>query len=280
MNSFTSSRSFVALFLVLGGAAAGCQSGAVGADNVDQATQALSTDGAAALTSNDQSTTALTDATFEAVPSADPAVAADALTAAPPADVDVNCRSRAKDPSDPHTVIITLKNCTGRFGERHVSGKEIVHFSKGAAGVLHAEFTSQDLTVDGRPATHTALADITFQGTERHVVWQGAWDTTSAGGEAVAHTSDLTIDVDTVAHCRTGNGTAVTTIGSREIDSSIKSVKTCRDADGDAGCPTGEVTHTGKVSGRVLTVAFDGSDLATITTPKGVTFEKQMTCHE
>lgn len=279
MNSFASSRSRVALFLVLGGAAAGCQS-AAGADSVDQATQALSTDGATVIDASDQSTSALTDATFDAVPSADPGAAADALAAAPAADVDAKCRSRAKDPGDPHTVIITLTDCTGRFGKRHVSGTERVHFTLGADGVLHADFTSQGLTVDGRAATHTASADITFASGARHVAWQGAWDTTSAGGEAVAHTSDLTIDVDTATHCRTRDGSALTTIGSREIDTTIQGLKTCRDADGDAGCPTGEVTHTGKVSGKVVTVAFDGSDLATITTPKGATFEKQMTCHE
>jgi hypothetical protein len=278
MKSFASSRALVSLFLVASGALAGCKEG--GADSVDQATQLLSSDGDSAVAADDQSTISLTDATFEAAPSADPSAAATALAAAPSETVDAKCRSRRRDPGDPSTVIITLTDCTGRFGVHHVSGTEIVHFTQGTGGVLHADFHSEGLTVDGRAATHTASADITFQGTSRHVAWQGSWDATTAGGEAAAHTSDLSIDVDTATHCRTRNGTAVTTIGTREVDSSIQGLVTCRDADGDAGCPTGTVTHTGKVNGKSVTVAFDGSDQATITTPKGISFERPLVCHE
>lgn len=276
MYKLVSSRSLFVM-ATLAATLVGCQGGGV---SVDATTQLLSSDGEAAVSSNDASTVSLTDATFDAAASADPAAAASALAAAPPAPVDGKCRSRAIDPSDPHTVIITLTDCTGRFGKHHVSGQEIVHFTLGDNGVLHADFHSEGLTFDGRPATHTASADITFDGAGRHVAWQGSFDSTSDGGEALAHTSDLTIDVDTVAHCRTRNGTAKTTIGGREIDSSIQDLRTCRDADGDAGCPTGEVVHTREPSGKVVTVSFDGTDQATITTPRGVTFEAPLTCHE
>jgi hypothetical protein len=277
MNKLASSRSIFALILVASGALAGCQSGSEG---VDEATQLLSSDGQEAVASDDQSANGLTDAAFDVASSADPEAVAGALAAAPSEPVDGKCRSRQRDPGDPSTVIITLNDCTGRFGVHHVSGTEIVHFTKGANGVLHADFHSQDLTFDGRPATHTASADITFQGGSRHVVWQGAWEATTAGFAAISHSSELTIDVDTVAHCRTRNGSAVTTIGAREIDTSIQGLVTCRDADGDAGCPTGTVTHTGKVSGKSVTVAFDGTDQATITTPRGLSFERELACHE
>ena len=278
-TNFSSPRSMLALLVVLGGAAVGCQSGA-GADSVDQATQLLSDDGASADAADQESTGALTDATFDAVSSAEPAASVSALVAAPLLAVDAGCRTRAKDPNDPAGVIITLHDCTGRFGVHHVSGEELVHFSKGEGGVLHADFHSEGLTVDGRPASHTASADVTFASGARHVAWQGSWSTVDARGAAVDHTSDLTIDVDTSTHCRTRNGTGATTVGGREIDSSVQDLVVCRDADGDAGCPTGTVIHTGKASGKSLTVSFDGSDQASVTTPRGQTFDRGLTCQE
>jgi hypothetical protein len=276
MIKLSSARSLLSL-VVAGVGLVACQPAA---DTVDQTAEQLSSDGATAISSDDQSTSALTDASFESVTSADPAAAVSALLAAPAAPVDGKCRTRQKDPSEPHTVIITLTDCTGRFGRRHVSGTEIVHFTQGAGGVLHADYSSQNLTVDGRPATHTASADITFAEGARHVTWQGALDTTSELGEAVAHTSDLTIDVDTATHCRTRNGSGHTTIGDRQIDTSIEALVTCRDADGDAGCPTGTVVHTRQPSGKQVTVSFDGTDQATITSAKGITFQAPLTCHE
>jgi hypothetical protein len=277
MDKLSSSRSMLAIVTLAAAALAGCQGGA---ESVDSATQLLSTDGAAAVSSNDQSTIALTDETFDVVASPDPEAATSALLTAQILPIDGKCRKRIRDLSEPHTIIITLNECPGRFGRHVVSGTEIVRFSQGEGGVLHADFQSQGLTFDGRPATHTASADITFDGAGRHVVWQGAFDTTSDKGEAIAHASDLTIDVDPTQHCRTRNGSATTTIGGREIQTSIQDLRTCRDADGDAGCPSGTVVHTREPSGKEVTVSFDGSDQATITTPRGATFEATLACHE
>lgn len=268
-------RATLILSLSLGAFAAGCGAG----ENVDAATQLLSTDGASAVSASDHSTIGLAAGAFE-VASPDAALSAAALAAAPADPVDAGCRTRQRDPSDPSTVIITLHDCTGLFGRRHVSGTEIVHFTPGASGVLHADLHSEGLTVDGQPASHTASADITFEGTSRQVAWQGAWQGQTPGGEAVSHTSNLAISVDTVAHCRTRNGTAVTTVGAREIDSTLTDVKVCRDADGNAGCPTGSVVHTRAATGKQVTVLFDGSDQAQITTPKAGTFDVTLACKE
>ena len=102
MFKSASSCSFLSLVIVAGAALIGCGSGE---ESVDQTTQLLSADGAEAVESNEQSTSSLTDSTFEAIPSVDPAAAADALVGAPVESVDGKCRSRAKDPSDPNTVI-------------------------------------------------------------------------------------------------------------------------------------------------------------------------------
>ena len=122
------------------------------------------------------------------------------------------------------------------------------------------------------------IADITFAEGSRTIAWQGALEREGKNGGTVNHSSDLSIVVDTVAHCRTRNGTAVTSFGDREIDTSFEDVKVCRDASGAFGCPTGQVTHTNAASGKQITVDFDGSDQATVTGPKGQTFEKPMIC--
>lgn len=277
MTTITFSRSLVALSLLLGSTTVGCGRLSGGGEAIDAATEALATDGAEAVASNDTSTSGLTDLSLEAV-SAEPADAADALVMAPPDAADGSCRSRAKDPNDPHTVIITLVNCVGRFGKHHVSGTEIIHFTKGEGPVLHADFHSEGLTIDGKPASHTASADITFAPGSRTIAWQGALSRVGKNGGAVEHSSDLTIVVDTASHCRTRNGSAVTSFGDRQIDTTFEDVSVCRDETGHFGCPTGEVTHTNAQNGKQVTVSFDGSDQALVTGPKGQTFEKELVC--
>jgi hypothetical protein len=250
------------------------------ASQPDAATEQLATDGAAVVAADDDATLGLTASVFEAVPSADLTVAPLAVASAAPDAGDAGCRTRALDPSDPTTVIVTLHDCTGLFGRRVVSGTGILHFSLGSAGALHMDMHSENLTVDGRPASHTASADITFAAGARTVAWLGAWQGTTAAGEAAAHTSDLTIQVDAATHCRTRSGTAQTTIGTRAVESSIDAVKVCRAAGGEEGCPTGAVVHTRVATGKEITVSFDGSNEADVTDAKGDSFQRALVCSE
>lgn len=273
MFKLASSCSFLSLVIVAGAALIGCGSAE---ESVDQTTQLLATDGAEAVSSNDQATDSLTDAAFEAIPSSDAAMAADAVNAAPPEAIDGKCRSRAKDPNDPNTVIITLTDCRGRFGKHSVSGTELVHFTNGDATMVHADFESQNLTIDGKPASHTATADVTIDGAVRHIVWNGGFTTVTDAGAPVDHSSDLTIDVDTGAHCRTRNGTAQTTIGDRQLSTTFTDLKVCRSVDGARACPTGSVSHTR--GDKSVSVVFDGTSTAVVTGPGGKTFELQLAC--
>lgn len=274
MLKLNSSCSILSLVLVAGAGLIGCGSGEE--ESIDQATQLLATDGVEAVNSNDQATDSLTDATFEAVPSADVMMAADAVVAAPEEAIDGKCRTRAKDPNDPTKVIITLNNCKGRFGRHSVSGTVIVQFTPGDANMMHADFTSQGLTIDGKAANHSASAEITFENGARHIVWTGGFDTVSDSGEAIVHTSNLTIHVDTVAKCRTRNGTGQTTIGDRQMSTTFTDLKVCRGDLGVRSCPTGSVSHTR--GDKSVSVAFDGTNVAVVTGPKGQTFEKTLMC--
>ena len=210
------------------------------------------------------------------ITSQDPNVAAASLAAAQwwPA----GCATRSKDPTNPAVAHIHLSDCSGPFGLVHHTGDIIVTFSKNADGSLHAQAASSNMTVNGRPVTYSRDADITVNGAERTVKANGAWTRENRKGETVSHTANTTTEIDTTARCRTTNGTAVTKVDEREIDSTIKDYKVCRKADGSEGCPSGVVTHTHKLSGNVVTVTFNGTATAELTGPKGGMVSVPLVC--
>jgi hypothetical protein len=268
--------------LVLGGALmAGCGSKAStsssSGENTDSDTLQLSTDGQEASASSEQSTH-IGNIIFASLSSEDPAKASGEAAGAPSKLWPPGCLTRAKDPTNPRVVHLTFKDCTGPFGLVKLNGEETVTFDKGADGKLTASFTSENMTANGHPVQHSATAEITVVGTERTVVWQGAWTRVNGKGETVAHTSDLTIKVDTSTHCRVENGTAKTNVGDREVDTTIDDVKLCPNASGAEGCPSGTVTHTRTKNGKSVKVEFDGSAEAKVTGPNGNSIEVALVC--
>jgi hypothetical protein len=186
----------------------------------------------------------------------------------------------ARDPLHPDVAIVTLTDCTGPFGLVHVDGEETVTFGAGGGGALHLAVEGMGLTVNGRPVSFSASADVTFPtATTRNMVWQGAWTRADEAGDTVDHRSDLQISVDLQSRCTTADGSAMTTVADRGVETSIAGYALCRDlATGGAGCPTGTVTHTGRASGRTVTVRFDGSDVAHVTGSGGNTFSVDLIC--
>src|SRR5262249_24009990 len=146
------------------------------------------------------------------------------------------------------------------------------HTERGCQRCAARGFHSQNLTANGHPINHSASADITINGAERDITWDGNYTRQTATGVTVSHTSKLSIVVDTSARCLTSNGTAQTMVGSREVDTTIKDFKICEES-GIIGCPMGTVTHTAKASGKTVTVDFDGTNQAEVTGPNGNTFE-------
>jgi hypothetical protein len=252
---------------------AGCGNGG---EATDAAEEQLATDGTEAMSASSQSTN-LASVVFEGVTQTDPTKAAGEL-GAPTKLWPAGCVTRAKDPTNPNVVDVTFNDCIGPFGLVHLNGTEIVTFSPGSNGALHVNITGKDLTANGKPITYSADADVTFSGAQRNVVWHGSWTRTTEKGLTVAHTSDLTIDVDTSAGCSTSNGTAQTTVESRGVNTTITGYEVCRDSTGAIDCPTGSVTHTGKLSGKTVTIKFDGSDVADVTGPAGHTFDVPLIC--
>jgi hypothetical protein len=246
-----------------------------GAASVDEVQ--LAADGTQAMMSSQQSTS-LANVVFESVTRTDPVQAAAQLVASATALWPTGCATRAEDPVDPRVTHVTYNDCIGPFGLVHLDGEVVMTFSAGVGGGLHTALAGVSLTANGHPITYTATADIAIRGTTRRVEWQGSWTRVDALGATVVHTSDLNIDVDTVAACRTANGTAKTTVGGREVDTTISDYEVCRNIDGEEACPSGTVTHTGRISGESVTIDFDATDTAEVTGPVGRPFPESLLC--
>jgi hypothetical protein len=270
------SRSFLGLALT--SILAACGSSGSTAPSAEDAL--VASDGEAATAASAQSTN-IGSIVFQNISSVDPDTAATELATATqlwPA----GCVTRVKDPTNKDVVDVTFDDCTGPFGLVHLNGEVVVTFSAGSDGSLTATHTGVNLSANGHPITFSATADITVSGSTRNVTWQGAWDRVDEAGDTIAHTSSLSIVVDTSTQCRTTSGTAVTSVDSRVVDSTITGYETCLNTsgvtEGEEGCPSGTIVHTHKATGDSVTVDFDGSATADITGPKGVTFTEPLVC--
>jgi hypothetical protein len=261
--SRVSTRTFsLALVSLLAAACSASSSGGAATDNSVSAA-----DDSEAISSSSQSSYA-DEILFGPIQSNDPMTAASSVASSQwwPA----GCVTRKVDPTNATVVDVTLNDCTGPFGLLHFTGDITLTFSPGASGGVHVEGTGANMTINGHAATFARSADITVDSTSHTVTvdGSGSWTRVDLLGDTVSHTRMETTVIDPVMGCRTSNGSAVTTVGQREIDSKFMDYKICKTADGD-GCPSGTITHVRKASGDTVTVTFDGSNQAEITGPRG-----------
>jgi hypothetical protein len=245
----------------------------------DPAESQVASDGTQGMMASTQSQS-LASVVLEHVSVTNPTMAAAEL-AAPTLLWPVGCVTRTRDASDADVVHVTFTDCTGPFGLVHINGEEVVTFSTAGNGHLLARIVGMNLTSNGQPITqHPATADITFPtATTRNVVWQGTFSRVNDAGDTVTHQSDVQITVDLTAACRTSSGTAITNVGSRTVVTAVTDYEVCRDTStGLEGCPSGMVVHTGRPSGKTVTVRFDASSNAQVTGPRGNTFEVPLVC--
>jgi hypothetical protein len=244
---------------------AACHRGAASADDAQ-----ITGDGAEAMSSWSQSTH-LASLVFAAVPAA-------AVGGQPSALWPSGCVTRARDAADPRAAHLTFHGCSGPFGMLDLKGSETVVFSEEEDGALVAQIHGEALTANGKPIAFAATAEITFDGAVRHVNWQGAWTHENGQGTGIEHSSELSVDVDTATGCRTVNGNAKTHVGAREVDTTITDLVTCENPDGEEACPEGKATHTSAKMQRSVTLEFDGSDLAAVTAPSGISWDVTLVC--
>jgi hypothetical protein len=233
-----------------------------GQDPTGTDTEALASDGTDASEASSQAMH-LDNLVFGSVSSSDPSMAALQASASeavwPP-----GCISRER--TSETTTTLTFTDCTGPFGLVHLNGSEVATFSRGAAaGVLHVEIVSQDLTANGKSIDHQASADVTFPtATTLDVAWKGSWQHTTAAGREIDHQSDLTIAIDLTSLCAKASGTGETTVDGRGVTTDFDAYQVCRNADGSDACPTGSVDITAKSGDASLSIDFDGTNKAEV----------------
>lgn len=245
---------------------------------VDPVEEQIAADGTQGMEASSQSTN-LASVVFDGVSVSDPALAAGQL-GAPGQLWPSGCTTRTRDATDAELVHVTFTDCTGPFGLLHLDGGEDVTFGPGTGGALQVALAGVNLTGSGRSISFSATASVTFpSATTREVVWEGNWSRTNDSGNVVIHSEDLKIADDLLAGCRTADGTAMTTVAGRQVDSSVRGYTVCHDLlTGAEGCPSGSVVHTGEPSGKVVTIDFDASDVAGVTGPSGDTFDVSLVC--
>jgi len=190
----------------------------------------------------------------------DPNVAAQAVAEKPTSGlIPAGCATKTLAAN---VVTMKLDGCTGPFGKVVMNGTLTATFSKSADDTLHVDVASgSDLVANDRAVTYQAHADVTYDGTTRHLVYQGASSGTTKRGKDFSRQTDLTVDTDTATHCATIDGTSNGSIGKYTIDLTIQGVHGCT-----GSCPSAGSAHA-EISGPLvhdasLDVSFDGSNEA------------------
>ena len=172
-----------------------------------------------------------------------------------------------------------FSDCTGPYGMTHFTGTVTTTYAVDGSGTLTITHAADGFKMNGasisgsRTVTYTASAGIIT----KHRT--GSWSGTTKKGNAFTHEADFTATWDPSTMCVTRDGTADSTLATRDVSWTIAGYKRC--GLGDLGCPESgsillERTKGEKSTG--VTVDFLGGPDYTITGPAGNTFNEQLIC--
>ncbi len=175
-----------------------------------------------------------------------------------------------------NVVSYTFDSCSGPLGLVDISGMQTVTFRPGPeVGSIEMAMASEGLTLGGRAVEHEAVAVLTITETGRRLTYDGTFTGTTARGVAVSHASDLTIVTDEPSECFTLDGTTGGTVGPRGLDVTFERFQRCGPV---TTCPSGTISSTARLKRITVSVAFDGSDSAVVTTPRGREIDVDLEC--
>jgi len=167
--------------------------------------------------------------------------------------------------------------CTGPFGRVEIFGGIDAHFEELECNRLSAHIEdSGDLTGNGNLVEYRADADIEVEGELRFVDWVGHWSADTDRGRHVEHDAELDVVIDASTDCFTIGGGAHGTAGRWSLTSEIQDLTVCPEV-----CPasgTIDIVAEGPRREFALQVAFDGSDVATVTAEDGDVYLVDMVC--
>jgi len=176
--------------------------------------------------------------------------------------------------ADGTTLTYTLNGCSGRFGLAHVTETLVVTLTDTSAGV-GVSVTGTGLKVNRATLDLTATAALTDDGGIHTLVVTTHGQGVGPRGNSFTRDGSYTATHDPATACLSLDGQwALEGQGGRGRSTMVTGLQRC-----DGMCPAagGEIIHTG-VSGRTVTVTFDGSAQAAWSSSKGHTGTVELTC--
>ena len=173
-----------------------------------------------------------------------------------------------------------FNGCSGPFGLASFTGTVTSTYVRGN-GSLTVTHEATGFKANGAAITGKRVIVYTRNGSviTRHRT--GAWTGTTKSGKPFAHTADFTATWDSSTKCITRDGSAQTTVASRELSHSITGYKRC--GIGDLGCPESGtiVLERTKASGvsATVTIEFLGGREYTVTGPHGGKVTRTLVCN-
>ncbi len=173
-----------------------------------------------------------------------------------------------------------FNNCSGPYGLANFTGTVTTTYVRGS-GSLTVTHEATGFKANGATRSGKRVVVYTKSGSviTRHRT--GEWTGTTKNGKAFAHNADFTATWDAATKCITRDGSAQTTIASREFSHSITGYKRC--GIGNLGCPESGtiVLERTKASGTSasVTIEFLGGRDYTVTGPRGGKVTRSLVCN-
>jgi hypothetical protein len=172
-------------------------------------------------------------------------------------------------------VTFTMSGCTGPWGRLEVNGTAVVTLAPGEApGTFVIDFSSDNLTMSGRPASFDVSSDVEITAAAKTIAWVGTFEGTAADGRDVHHDADIELVLNADGSAALSGSTSVQ-IGVRGVEVDIEELV----RNGPVGtCPEGTVTVRRKTGSLSATLTFDGTAEYVAKTSRGGRGKFELSC--
>jgi hypothetical protein len=163
------------------------------------------------------------------------------------------------------TAKYVFSDCTGPYGQVHITGEVDVTFSSSAPNQLTVTYAATGLQINRHVIDWTATANVTSSGLARDMIWDGKFNGTTARGRAFSRTNHKEYKWTQGQACLSVNGESDGTVTGHEIKTDVINFSICKGGCPDAGS---EIKITDVSANRVYDVKYNAVD-ATYTGPEG-----------
>jgi hypothetical protein len=169
--------------------------------------------------------------------------------------------------AEPGKVTYVFNACAGPNGIFRINGT-IVATYRARSGVLVLDITGNELRVNRAVVDWSAHAEVTANGTAREMKWKGQLAGVTARGKEFSRTNDKIITWRTDERCFGLSGVSEGNVRGRSLRTEIANFRRCQGACPEAG---GTIKITNLDANLSIEIAFDGTNRATYTGPRGTT---------